>query len=61
MGTPQVHFSSLVVRRIQDGVCLEGFVESDAELAEADRLASQVAGVENVLNRLVVRCPAKNR
>lgn len=57
-----IGFTSLVVRRIDNGVCLEGFVETDAQRDAVNRLAAQVAGVNDVLNRLVVRhaCPNKD-
>ena len=58
-----LQFSSLVVRRISGGVCLEGVLETDDEIEDVFRLARQVAGVEEVLNHLVVhpgsRPPAK--
>jgi osmotically-inducible protein OsmY len=47
-------FSTLVVRRIADGVCLEGVLEVDATATDVGLLARQVAGVEHVLNHLVV-------
>lgn len=54
---PEFRFSSLVIRRIEDGVCLEGVVETDDDCADVCRLARSVAGVNSVLNHLVVRCP----
>lgn len=50
-----LRFSSLVIRRIAGGVCLEGVVESEADLRSICRLAGEVAGVKQVLNRLVVQ------
>lgn len=58
LGRPNLRFSSLVVRRIDNGVCLEGVVETEADRADVDRLAVEVAGVNDVLNRLVLRRPA---
>ncbi len=54
LAQPNLKFSSLVVRRIPRGVCLEGVLEmtDDSDLC---KLARQVEGVEQVLNRLVVR------
>ena len=52
---PEFRFSSLVIRRIKDGVCLEGVVETDDESADVCRLARSVAGVNSVLNHLVVQ------
>ena len=54
---PEFTFSSLVVRRIPNGVCLEGVVETNTDLANVTRLLQSVAGVEEVLNHLVVRHP----
>jgi osmotically-inducible protein OsmY len=55
LSQPALHFSSLVVRRIDKGVCLQGMVETEADpVPDVCRIARQVAGVEQVLNRLVV-------
>jgi hypothetical protein len=54
---PDLRFSSLVIRRIPNGVCLEGVLENQANL-DVSSLARSVAGVEEVLNHLVVRRPA---
>ena len=51
----ELQFSSLVVRRINDGVCLEGVVETNADPGALDDLVACTAGVQRVLNRLVVR------
>ena len=49
-------FDSLVVRRIRDGVCLEGYVEFDDQPLDLTRIARRVAGVDQVLNHLVEGC-----
>jgi hypothetical protein len=54
---PRLHFSSLVVRRLRDGVCLEGVVETDAELDDVDQFVGAVSGVSTILNRLVLQRP----
>jgi hypothetical protein len=51
---PDLRFSTLVIRRIPNGVCLEGVLESSANL-DICGLARSVAGVNEVLNHLVVR------
>jgi hypothetical protein len=51
---PGLQFASLVIRRIPNGVCLEGVLESDAD-QDVCHLARSVAGVDEVLNHLVVR------
>lgn len=58
---PQLCFSSLVIRRLRDGICLEGVLEADDEVPDVCRLAQQVAGVERVLNHLVVRRPTPSK
>ena len=50
----KLRFSSLVIRRIPNGVCLEGVLETNANL-DVCGLARSVAGVNEVLNHLVVR------
>jgi hypothetical protein len=51
---PGLQFASLVIRRIPNGVCLEGVLETDAD-QDVCHLARSVAGVDEVLNHLVVR------
>ena len=55
LGQPGLRFSSLVIRRIRDGICLEGVLETEDECPDVCRLVKSVAGVDNVLNHLVVR------
>ena len=52
---PGLNFSSLVVRRMRDGVCLTGVVESMSCDTDVCGLVRQVAGVSEVVNRLLVR------
>lgn len=49
-----LQFSSLVVRRLPDGVCIEGVLDS-TDGADVSSLALQVAGVQRVVNRLLIR------
>lgn len=53
---PGVQFSSLTVRRVPRGVCLQGVMEVAADSACADvcNLVKRIAHVENVVNQLVV-------
>jgi osmotically-inducible protein OsmY len=51
---PKLRFSTLVIRRIPNGVCLQGVLEESVDL-DVCSLARSVAGVNEVLNRLVVR------
>lgn len=55
---PSLRFSSLVIRRLGNGVCLQGVLEEDADAPDVCTVAQRVAGVEQVLNHLVVapRC-----
>ncbi len=54
MSEPHLHFTSLVVRRIEDGVMLEGVLETDGA-PDVGNLVRRISGVDRVLNRLVVR------
>jgi hypothetical protein len=59
LAQPELRFSSLVVRRVGCGVfCLEGVLETTAQPPDVCSLARRVAGVNQVLNHLVVRCPS---
>ncbi len=63
LSRPELKFSGLVVRRIPGGVCLEGLLEVDERCPDLCALARSVAGVDCVLNHLVVNvqheAPAK--
>jgi osmotically-inducible protein OsmY len=52
---PRLCVSNLVVRRVGEGVCLTGVVESIDDETDVCRLVREVAGVDEVLNRLIVR------
>ena len=52
---PGLSISGLVVHRIRNGVCLTGVVESMPGGADVCGLAKQVSGVDEVVNRLLVR------
>jgi osmotically-inducible protein OsmY len=54
LSQPNLHFSSLVVRRIADGVCLQGILQTDAESPDVCSIAQRVAGVNCVLNHLLI-------
>ena len=51
---PELKFSSLVVRRTPNGVCLEGVLEIDGDGPDVCSLARTVQGVDEVINRLMV-------
>ena len=55
MSEPNLNFTSLVVRRINNGVCLEGVLETDDDSTHVERLVRLIADVPNVRNCLVLR------
>ncbi|HUG93540.1 MAG TPA: BON domain-containing protein [Planctomycetaceae bacterium] len=61
LAQPDLDFSSLVVRRIPGGVCLEGVLETCVGASDVTSLARRVAGVQQVLNHLVIRRPARHK
>lgn len=54
LGTPDLDFTSLVVRRVPQGVCLEGVVHSTRPSKDVADLARTVKGVEVVINHLLM-------
>jgi len=52
---PGAHFGSLVVRRLPDGVCLQGNVEFDLQACDLSEVARGVTGVDTVVNHIVDR------
>lgn len=52
---PGLAVSNLVVRRINGGVCISGVVDACDDNIDVCGLARQVKGVNQVLNRLLVR------
>ena len=61
LADPDLHFSTLVVRRIHDGVCLEGVMDiEDGTSPDVDGLLQQIDGITHVVNHVVRRCvPSK--
>lgn len=57
LSMPRVHFSSLQVHRMEDGVCLTGIVNipDQGDRPNFERIAGTAAGVTQVLNRLVIQ------
>ncbi len=53
LSNPQLNFSSLVIHRVKDGVCLEGVLEVDGSNIDVCEVTRGVAGVDQVINRLV--------
>lgn len=54
LSEPNLKISSLVIRRVGNGVCLQGVLECGSEPGDVSAVAQRVAGVEQVLNHLVV-------
>lgn len=54
MEDPGLSVSSLVVRRIPNGVCLEGVVHVHDTKSDVKSIARQVLGVQEVQNHLLV-------
>ena len=55
MEQPGMSFSSLVIRRLRDGVCLEGVMHVEDSSTDVCSLLKKVCGVQKVLNHLVVQ------
>ncbi|MBM79571.1 MAG: hypothetical protein CMJ78_03130 [Planctomycetaceae bacterium] len=56
METDGLHFSSLVIRRLDDGViCLKGSVRIDFDGPDIENVASEIPGIDSVVNHLVVQ------
>lgn len=54
---PRLRISSLVIRRIPSGVCLQGVIESNPDQVDLQQLLGQIEGVNEVVNQLVP-CPS---
>lgn len=55
LSQPGMSFSSLVVRRMRDGVCLEGVMQVEDSSTDVCGLLKKLCGVQKVLNHLVVQ------
>ncbi len=49
-----IRFMELVVRRLPNGVCLEGVVHTDGECPDVAKVVREIAKVDQVINRLLV-------
>jgi hypothetical protein len=55
MSEKTVRFASLVVRRVDNnGICLQGVVETDEDLPDLCKIVQRVPGVDQVWNHLLV-------
>ena len=52
---PGLQILTLAVHRMEDGVCLEGTLESDRPCPDLEDLLQEIVGVDRVINRLRVR------
>ncbi|QDT52681.1 hypothetical protein Pan44_06930 [Caulifigura coniformis] len=53
--TPGLHFSSLVVRRLENGLCVQGVLETASVQPDIAALVRRISGLSNVLDQVVVR------
>lgn len=54
---PGLKFSRLHVHQCQDGICLEGFLESNANEVDLCDVVRGIQGVTTVINRVVLAHP----
>jgi len=54
MAEPSLNFNSLVVRRVRNGLCLEGVLETSDDAPDVSRLVRGISGVSQVLDHLVI-------
>ena len=57
MAEPSLKFTSLVVRRVSNGLCLEGVLETNDHAPDVARIVRGICGVSQVLDHLVVHRP----
>lgn len=57
---PALKFSRLHVHRCQEGICLEGFLESNEYEIDLCDVVRSVEGVTGVLNRVVLSRPGSS-
>jgi len=58
LDTPGLHFSSLVIRRLDHGICVQGVLETSGPHLDLARIVREISGVDLVLDQVVVRdCP----
>ncbi len=55
LARPDMHFTSLVVRRTDDGVCLQGVMQVADEVPDIAAIIRRVSGVETVHNQLLIQ------
>ncbi len=49
-----IRFMELVVRRMPDGICLDGVVHTDGKCPDIASVVREIANVEQVINHLLV-------
>jgi osmotically-inducible protein OsmY len=54
---PDFRFASLVVRRVENGVCLQGVLEAGIDSPDVCTVVQAIDGVRQVLNHLLVTTP----
>ncbi len=56
--TPGLRFSSLIVRRLDNGICVQGVLEMSGPHLDIGKIVRDISGAENVVNQVLVReCP----
>ena len=53
-GQKAMRVLKLAVHRVPDGVCLEGVMEGDADCRDVSKMVREIAGVEKVINHLLI-------
>ncbi len=55
---PGLHFTSLVVRRLENGICVQGVLETSGPHLDIGKIIRDLSGAENVVNQVLIReCP----
>ncbi|MFN0196750.1 MAG: hypothetical protein ACKVT0_08380, partial [Planctomycetaceae bacterium] len=60
LSEPQYQFPSLVVRRLKNGICLEGILITDRDAPDVCELVREIDGVDDIVNRLVICRQSEN-
>lgn len=54
LSEPSYQFPSLVIRRMQNGICLEGVLITDDDAPDVCEVLRETCGLDDVVNHLVV-------
>jgi len=53
-GQKAIRVLKLAVHRVQDGVCLEGVMETDEDRQDVTEIVREIAGVDKVIDHLLI-------